>query len=102
MSSIEERKKTIEANNKLIEDTLAKLKDNRERYEGPFRAAGIDPADVTDFTKKSRIPAHVQQHVDRAIERDMADLEQRRQQARKAARAEQGDHHKVRHPHSMV
>ena len=102
MSSIEERKKTIEANNKLIEDTLAKLKANRERFEAPLRAAGIDPDDVTDFTKKSRIPAHLQQHVERAIESDRADMEERRSQAREAMRSQQSGHRKARRPHSMV
>ncbi len=103
MSSIEERKKTIEANQKLIDDTLAKLNASRERFEAPLRAAGIDPEDVKAFMGKERIPAHIQEHADRAIEMDRVDLEERRRQGREAMRAEQGKaHHKPRHQHDMI
>lgn len=103
MSSIEARNKAIEANKKLIEQTLAKLAENRKPVDNVFSAAGVDPDVVRSIVNHGRVPAEHQQAFQAALEAGRAEVEELKRQAREKLRAEQGAaRHKPKARHDMI
>lgn len=101
--SIEARNKAIEANKKLIEQTLAQLAANRKPLDDMFAAAGVNPDVVRGIVNHSRVPAEHQQAFQAALEAGRAEVEALKREAREKLRAEQGAaHHKSKARHDMI